>query len=184
MKSVFHKKTFLKQNDLLIDHIINFNYNSDISPLVKNKKDENEQKLLDFISDKKKFKIKPYFNQKEIIDFLSSKLKGMEKMNLNDECTVGKIETRKINIDKKFFPKSKYLKNNKDSISPEKKINKKNNSRRKSKNKNNKNAKIDNNGEKNYFVDDTNLYINQIKNESFFSGKTLLNSIINEIKEK
>ena len=41
-----------------------------------------------------------------------------------------------------------------------------------------------NNKKKIDFTDDINLYINQQKNENFFSDKTLLDSIINEIKEK
>ena len=105
MKSFFHKKSSFYPKHLFIDHVIDFKYHSDIPSFIQRKKDENEQKLLDFISDKEKFKIKPYYNQEETIDFLSSKLKAMEKMNLDDYCVIGKTETRKIDIDKNVFPK-------------------------------------------------------------------------------
>ena len=196
MKSAFHKKTSFNQNNLLIDHIIDFKYHSDIPSLIKHKNDENEQKLLDFISDKNKFKIKPYFNQKEAVDFLSSKLRAMEKMNLDDECTEGKIETKKIIINKKIFPKSKHNNDKKGSTSPKKRKNKKSHPRKNPKDKTNKNIIINDNykierSNKNKkidfdddVVDDINEKIKQNELKNFFSGKSTLISIINEINGK
>ena len=168
MKSTFHKKYSYYPNDLLIDHnIIDYSYLYEKTCLSsKNKKDINEQKLLNFISDKEKFKIKPYYNQKEVFNFLSSKHRAMEKMHLDDDCCFGKIEIRKINIDKNFFPKSEHPKDNKRTISTTKITNKKNHSRKKSKNENN------------------NKVIKEEKLKEFFSSKKLLLSILNEIKEK
>ena len=196
MKLASHKKPFFKSKYLLIDHVANFKYLSG-KLLTKHKKDENEQKLIDFISDKEKFKIKPFYNQEEIVIFLSSKAKAMEKMNLDDEgCLEGKIETRKINIDKSIFPKSKHSNNKKVAISPKKKLSIKNHSIKKFGNKsNNKNIIINANGKiektsmKSIDLDDyINLNINkEIKGNNFdqlFSNKALLTSIINEIKEK
>ena len=178
MKAVLNKRASFNSNDLLIDHIINVTYYSDNHLSNKNKKDEDEQKIIDFISDKNKFKIKPYYNQLEVVDFLSSKLKAMEKMNLDDECSEGKVEIRKIDIDKNVFPKSKHSKDKKSSNFPEKTKNHKKNSRRKSKNK-----KSDKESDS---LEDINLTINKDKKEkelsNFFSDKSLLVSIINEMK--
>ena len=69
MKSAFHKKSSFYPDHLSIDHVFDFKYYSDNCLSRKHKKDENEQKLLDFISDKKKFNIKPHFDQKEYVDF-------------------------------------------------------------------------------------------------------------------
>ena len=198
MKPNSHKTSLFNPKNLLIDHTINFKFNSDISPFIKHEKDENEQKLLKFISDKEKFKIKLYNEYyKETVIFLGSKLKAMEEMNLDDECCFkGKIETRKINIDKDVFPKPKHSKNNKGSISPKKRINLKNNSKKKYASKNNKNliqkdnCKIEKNiNTKNInFIDDSNLDFNkEIKPEEmeiFFSDKIVLNSILDEMKSK
>ena len=188
MKSNFHKTSSFHPNNLRIEHnAIDYKYHSDLQ-------DENEKKLLDFISDKDKFNIKPYFNRKEVVDFLSSKLKAMEKMNLDDEsCVEGEIETRKINIDKSIFPKSKHSKNKKDSVSPRKKINKKKNSEKNSENiNNNKNIIVDANGKiEKLNMKDINLTEairsdigKEIKDKElnqFFSDKTLLDSILSEM---
>ena len=116
MESTYYGKSSFKSNHLLIDHNINdFEYHS-------TQIDESGEKLFNFISDKKEIKIESYNGQKEIYNFLSSKFKVMEKMNLDDECCYeGKIEIRKIDIDKNIFPKSKYMKNTQNSISPKKK---------------------------------------------------------------
>ena len=180
MEPVFNKRVSFNSNDLLIDHTIDVKYYSDNHLSNKRKKDENEQKIIDFISDKNKFKIKPYYNQIEVVDFLSSKLRAMEKMDLDDECSEGKVETRKIDIDKNIFPKSKHSKDKKNSNSPEKTKNHEKNSRRKSKNKKT-------NKESDLF-DDINLTTNKYEKEkekelsNFFSDKSLLVSIINEMK--
>ena len=178
MKPVFHKRVSFNSNDLLIDHIIDVKYYSNNHLSNMHTKDEDEQKIIDFISDKNKFKIKPYYNQLEVVDFLSSKLKAMEKMNLDDECSEGKVEIRKIDIDKNVFPKSKHSKDKKSSNFPEKTKNHKKNSRRKSKNK-----KFDKESDS---LEDINLTINKDEKEkelsNFFSDKSLLVSIINEMK--
>ena len=190
MKSVYHKKYSFNPNHLLIDHIIDFKYQSN------KQTEESEQKLFEFISDKNKFNIKPFFTIKETDEFLSSKLKAMEKMSLNDECFEGKIETRKINIDKNVFPKSKHYKNKSDYISPRKKVNNKIRSRKKSENKRiNKNIMINANGKKEKYnmesfdlIDDINIDINteikESKANQLFSDRNLLTSIISEIEGK
>ena len=105
MKTI--SKSSFKPDQLLIDHnITDFKFYSKNKLRSKYNKDENEKKLLDFISDKEKFKIIS-FDQHQIFDFLSSKFKAMEKMDLNDECFEGEIEIRKVNIDKDIFPKLK-----------------------------------------------------------------------------
>ena len=193
MEPNFHKKTSFNPKHLLIDHnIIDYKFQpkSNFSSC-KFKIDESEQKLLNFISDKEKFKIKSYFDQKGTYDFLSSKLKAMEKMNLDDYCSEGKFEIKKIEIDKKVFPKSKYSTKSKDNISSKKKVNINNNSRKKSGKKNSKNIVIKADGTieiskmKNK-IDDFNLDVNrelkQKEINKFFSDKTLLDSIINEMK--
>ena len=196
MKSGFRKKSSFHPNHLSVNHVINFKYHSDTHLPSKHKKDENEQKLFDFISDKEKFKIKPYFNQKEFVDFLSSKFKAMEKMNLDDECHFGKIEIKKINIDKNIFPKLKQSKNKNKNFSPQKKRTNKNFSKEKPKNKsNNKNITINENGkiEKSSMksidlIDEVNFYTNKDKKgrelNQLFSNTSLLASIINEMKGK
>ena len=198
MKPVFHKKYFFNPNHLLIDHnIIDFEYHSDIPSFIKRKKDKNEKKLLDFISDNNKFEIKPYYTRKETIDFLSSKLEAMKKMNLDDECCVeGKIETRKIDIDKKVFPKKKYSKNKRGSLNPKNKIDISNLSRKESTNKkNNKNIIINANGEikkssmKSIELEDNinfdnNIEIREKELNQFFSHKRSLTTIIDEINGK
>ena len=126
MEHVLHKKFSFNSSDLLIDHIIDVKFYSDNHLSKKLEKDEDEQKIINFISDKEKFKLKPYYNQIEVIDFLSSKLRAMEKMDLDDECFEGEVETRKIDIDKNVFPKPKHLKNKKESTSPKKNILEKN----------------------------------------------------------
>ena len=185
MNCVSHKRFSFNPDDLLIDHTIDVKFNSDIHLSNKHLKDENEQKLLYFISDKEKFNIKPYYSHVETVDFLSSKLRAMENMDLDDECSEGKIETKKINIDKSVFPKSKHSENKKCS-SPKKK-----HSKEKSNNKkNNKNIVVNADGKveqsKIDLLDDSNLDFNkEIKKKElnyFFSSKTLLISIINEMK--
>lgn len=74
-------------------------------------KDDSEQKLIEFISDTKKFNLNSKFDHKGMMKFLFSKFEAMKKLELNDEIiedTNGndKIEIRKIDIDKKLFPKS------------------------------------------------------------------------------
>ena len=191
--SDFGKKSGFNPNHLLIDHmVIDYKYNSDIHQFNKNEKDENIKKLLDFISDKEKFKIEPYFNRKEVVDFLSSKLKAMEKMNLDDNCEEGDIETRKINIDKKFFAKSNHSSNKKGSISQKKKPNKRYKPKKNPREKNsntiiNTNGKIEKLNKKRIdLTDDINQEVNKELKErefnQFFSDKTLLDSILNEMK--
>ena len=139
MESFAYDKSPYNQKNLLIDHnIINFQYHSDNHLNCKYDIEENEKKPNDFFSDKEKIKISSYYGQKEIYDFLRSKIIAMEKMNLDDRCDIGKIETRKINTDENFSPKSKNGKNKNGSISPKKKSNAKKNSSKKSKNKNKK----------------------------------------------
>ena len=124
---------------------------------------------------------------------LSSKLKAMEKMNLNDECLEGKIETRKISIDKNIFPKSKYSKNKRGRISAKKSISTNKHSRKKSKNKgNDKNiiinvkGKIEKSSMKSIdLINGIDFCINKEKElNQLFSNKSLLTSIINEMKNK
>ena len=120
MQFISDEKSSFNPKHLLIDHnIIDFKFYSDSHLRCNYKLDENEKKLLDFISDKEKFKIKS-FSENQIFDFLSSKFKAMEKMNLDDECFEGEIEIRKINIDKKVFPKLKHSKIKRGSYSPKK----------------------------------------------------------------
>ena len=74
-------------------------------------KDDDEQKLLEFISDTNKFKIDSNFDHKNMMNILLSKYEAMKKLDLNDELIDDldencKTKTRKINIDKKIFPKS------------------------------------------------------------------------------
>ena len=111
MDSVLHEKSSFNPKRLLIDHnIIDFKCRSYKHLLNRHEIDETEKKLLDFISNKKKFKIKSdYEHEKEDFDFLSSKLETMEKMSLDDECLVeGEIETKKINKNKNKPPNSKH----------------------------------------------------------------------------
>ena len=122
MQSVPYKKPCYDSKQLLIDHnIIDFKFYADSQLRTKYIPDENEKKLLDFISDKEKFKIKS-FNDNKILDFLNLKFKAMEKLNLDDECSEGEIETRKININKNVFPKPKHSNIKKGSKSPKKTI--------------------------------------------------------------
>ena len=198
MKSISHKKSCFYPNHLLIEHIIDFKYHSDIPSCKKHIKDENEQKLFEFISDIEKFKVKPFYNENEVYDFLSSKLKAMEKMHLDDECCLeGKIETRKINIDKKFFPKPKIPKNRKFSFSPKKlKINIKKQSKKKWISKSNSkniiikvSGKVEKPSMKSIDLED---FINIDNNKEikigelyqFFSNKKLLTSILDEMEKK
>ena len=195
MDSLFNGKSFFNQKDLLIDHnIINFQYNSDNNLSCKYEINEKEKKLHDLIFGKENFEIKPYYGQKERYDFLLSKLKAMEKMDLDDECCVeGEVQIRKINIDKNIFPKSNRSKDNKGSISS-KKGNCKKNAKKKSGKKNKKNILTNekfkigrsNNMKVIGLFDEANLYINKgvQKNTNFFSNKSLLKSIIDEIDGK
>ena len=75
--------------------------------------DENEKKLIDFISKKEKFKIKSYYeHEKDIFDFLSSKYQAMEKINLDDEYFLeGEIKTKTNKENKNLISKSKNKKN-------------------------------------------------------------------------
>ena len=199
MDSNPHEKSSFNPKHLLIDHnIIDFKYHSDKHLLNRHNIDETEKKLLDFISNKNKFKIKSdYEHEKEDFDFLSSKLEAMEKMNLDDECLVeDEIETKKININKNKSPNSKYSKDKKCNNSPTKKINTKNFSPKELENKsNNKNIIIDVNGkvgklnvENIDLIDDINMdvdkEIKEKESNNFFSSKNTLILIINEIKNK
>ena len=122
MQSVPYKKPCYDSKQLLIDHnIIDFKFYANSQLRTKYIPDETEKKLLDFISDKEKFKIKS-FNENKILDFLNLKFKAMEKLNLDDECSEGEIETRKININKNAFPKPKHSNIKKGSKSPKKTI--------------------------------------------------------------
>ena len=122
MQPVPYKKSCYDSKKLLIDHnIIDFKFYANSQLRKKYVPDENGKKLLDFISDKEKFKIKS-FNENKILDFLSLKFKAMEKLNLDDECSEGEIETRKININKNVFPKPKHSNIKKGSKSPKKTI--------------------------------------------------------------
>ena len=120
----------------------------------------------------------------------------MERMDLDDSCIEGKIEIRKIDIDKNIFPKFKQLKNKKNTISPKKRRDDQKHSSKNSKNKsNNKNIIINVNGKIERssmksmdLVKDISFRINKEKKvtdlDQLFSGKTLLTTIINEIKGK
>ena len=196
MESVSQEKSSLNQKHLLIDHnIIDLKFHSDYHTHNENKLDESEKKFLDFISVKEKFKIKQYDDDyKKMYEFLSSKLEAMEKMDLDDECLEGKIETKRIKINKNILhehSKNKkgrnYTKNDKD---------KKNHLRKNSKKKSNiKYMIINHDGEIEKFktenidfVDVINLDVNKEVKEKelnkFFSSKTILVSIINEMKDK
>ena len=145
------------------------------------------EKHTDFISNKEKMKVKPYYDhEKEIFDFLNSKFEAMEKMNLNEESLLeDEIGAKKININKKEVPNAKDSQNKK---------NRKKSSRKKSENKNknnvlNSNEKIKKAKKESIdLVDVNNLDIeHEMKKKDaneFFSNKTLLNSIINEFKGK
>ena len=196
MESPVYDKSVYNQKNLLIDHNINnFQYHSDNHLNCKYNIEENGKKPNGFFSDKEKLKISSYYGQKEIYDFLRSKIIAMEKMNLDDKCEIGKIETRKINIDKDFFPKPKNGKNKNGSTSPKKKSNGKKNSPKKPKNKTKKNIETSDNKveiskilKKNDLIDGCTSYANkelkQKKIEDFFSDKFLLESIIDEMKDK
>ena len=120
-KSHFNQYRLLKNNDVINSHILPNKFNI-------NEKNKN---FAEYISDNEKHKIKLHYFSKEISDFLISKYEAMEKIELDDEClTEGKDETKKINIDKDVFPKFKHTKNKKNAIS-QKKINKKNNLKKK-----------------------------------------------------
>ena len=185
MESNLHKISAFHLNHLLIDHTINdFEFHSAIEV------DGNEKKVFDFISDKINTK-KQNYDQKEIYAFLNSKLKLMEKMNLDDECCLeGKIEIKKVDIDKNIFPKSHHPKNIKNNISPRKK-NIKAQSPKKSGNKNNKFIIINDNGkiEKPNSIENNLINLNVSKERqkkeliNFFSDKTILDSLINEMSE-
>ena len=138
-----------------------------------------EQKLHEF-----NINVKYYEYEKIIFDFLSSKFEAMEKMNLNDECLFeDELESKKFNPNKNEVPKSKDPKNKKT---------KKKSSPKKSENKNiilNKNGKAKKTKiESIDLVDVHNLNIDkEMKKKDineFFSDKILLNSIINQIKDK
>ena len=178
MKSIKHENSNCNQNLLSIDHnITDFKFYSHCHLCSKFKVDENEKKFLDFVN---------------------SKLEAMEKINLDDECLLeDQIETRKINTDKKKLTKKEFSKRKKYSNSVKKIKNKKNNSRKTSKNEsNNKNMIVNHNGkvekpktENIDLVDVINFDVDkEIKEKElrkfFSSDKTLLNSIINEMKEK
>ena len=178
MKSITHINSNFNQNLLSIDYnIIDFKFHSNSHLSSKYKADENEKKF---------------------VDFMNSKLEAMKKIILDDECLMeDEIETRKINTDKKLLPKKEDSKRIKDSDSIKKIRNKKNNSRKNSKNEsNNKNMIVNHNGkvekpktENIDLVDVINFDVDkEIKEKElrkfFSSDKTLLNSIINEMKEK
>ena len=178
MKSITHENSNCNQNLLSIDHnITDFKFYSHCHLRSKFKVDENEKKFLDFVN---------------------SKLEAMEKINLDDESLLeDQIETRKVNTDKKLLPKTEDSKRKKYSNSVKKIKNKKNNSRKTSKNEsNNKNMVVNHNGkvenlkiENIDLVDVINFDVdNEIKEKElrkfFSSEKTLLDSIINEMKEK
>ena len=82
----------------------------------------NEQKLLDFISDKKKLHLKSCFDQKGSKDFLSKKNEAMEKIELNETIEdikmingekLKKIKTdednNKLKIKKKMSKKKSHI---------------------------------------------------------------------------
>ena len=191
MESSSNEKSTFNQKHLLIDHnIIDLKYHSDDFSNCKYKLDENVKKLIDFISNKEKFKIKSFYeHQKEDLEFLRSKFETMEKMNFDDECFVEvENEAKKINKDENILQKEQLNSKNGIKIS-ENKINVKNISN-KNNNKNiviNVNGKVDRNIIENIdYVDIINLDVDEeIKEKefnNFFSNKILLNSIINEIK--
>ena len=199
MDSTSHETSTFNPKHLLIDHnIIDFKFYSDKYLLSKYKKDENEKKLLDFISNKEKFKIKSYYGHlKEVHDFLKSKLETMEKMDLDDECIVENgITTKNLNININKTPNLKHSNHVKGRNSSIKKINKKNLSPQKSYNKTkNKNIIINHDGkverskiENIDYADVINLDPDkEIKDKElskFFSHKNSLISIINEMKHK
>ena len=129
-------------------------------------------------------------SEKNFLDFLNSKLEAMEKINLDDECLFEtEIETKKLNKNKNVLRKSKHLKSIKCSNSTKKIKNSKNKS-------SNKNTIVSHNGkiekakiENIDSVDVTNLDVKkEIKekdlNKFFSSNKTLLISILDEMKNK
>ena len=191
MESTSHEKSSFNQDHLLIDHnIIDFKVYSASYLLCKN--NENEKKLIEFISNKEKFKIESYdAHYKEISDFLTSKLEAMEKINLDDECFAeGENGIKKADENKNESPKSENSKKSKKSSNNSgKKMNKKNHKN------NNKNVEITHEGkiekpnmESIDLVDVVNIDVDkEIKEKElnkFFSNKTLLNSIIDEMKGK
>ena len=175
-----HQK--LDHNNInVIDHCENQFFN-------KNKRDENEQKLIDFISNKEKLKIKSYFEDyNEVCDFLSSKYKAMEKMNLDDEFLIeNNTETKNSDVNK----------NKKTNFTQKKIKSKKNSSRKKSKSKDSdKNMIIDSTGKviKPSMKSINSVDIINFNNDKkikekelcrFFSNSTLLDSIVREMNNK
>ena len=185
MESDSHEKSSFDPKHLLSDHN-------------KYKKDENEKKLFDFISNTKKFKIKSYEeHNKEVSDFLSSKQEAMEKINLDDECFENESQNKKIEIDKNVFRKSKHSKSKKDRNYSKKtnKYNKKSSSKKSSNSSIYKNIIINHNGkifrttiERIDTVDVLNFDIEkEIKEKelkNFFSDRFSLSSIINEMMDE
>ena len=149
--------------------------------------EKSEKKPQHCNSNEEKYKAKLYYeHEKEIFDFLSSKFETMEKMNLNDECPFeDELKSKKININKNVVPKTKESKSKKrKQKSPQKKSESKNKNIIVKSNGNVKKMKI----ESIDLIDVDNIDIeHEMKKKdssSFFSNKTLLSSIINEIKGK
>ena len=182
MDSLSNEKSSIKQTNLLSNHnVIDSKFYSNTHLRSKFKIDDCEKKLLKFISDKEKFKIKIY-EEDQFLVFLNSKLVAMEKIDLDDECLDGEIKTKKINIDKKEFPKQKHSKSEKKIYFPKREANKKNVII-------NRNGKVEKSEIECFNLDDDIKYVvdREIKKKElskFFSDKTLLNSIINEMKDK
>ena len=177
MKSITNEESNFNPNLLLTENnIIDFKSYSDNLLRNRYKIDENEKKFQDFIN---------------------SKLEAMEKIKLDDENLIeSQIEKIKIDSGEKLFPRSELSKGKKSRNSIKKIKSKKNTLKKNSKNeRNNKNKIINHKGkvkktniESIDSVDIINLDIDkEIKkkelNQFFSSNKTLLNSIINEMKE-
>lgn len=152
----------------------------------------NNQKLLDFISDKKKLNLKSFFDRKGSEEFLSKKNEAMERIELNEtiedkNINEGEIKIIMENLEEKKKTKNKIskkrteivrkVKNRKFSVESYKNQNKK---IRSSKNMNEFHfiqAK-----EKKYDEDSTNINIAQKGTREFTSNRKIINN--KKLKEK
>ena len=135
-------------------------------------------------------------NEKKLLDFFNSKLKAMEKIDLDDECFIEKENEAKIVIlNKNEFRKSERIKSGKSNNSPNKKKSKKSQSKKKYENKNHKQNTVIKNNRKTEKYKMKSSELSDVLNfdvdkelkkkelSQFFSNQSLLNSIINELKD-
>ena len=135
-------------------------------------------------------------NEKKLLDFFSSKFVAMEKIILEDDYFVEEeIKTKKVKTDKNLFPISEHSKSRKSCDFANKRKTKKKHSRKKFHNRNNnENIIVNANGKigkpkiENFdLVDiinyDVEAETKKKKFSQFFSNKTILTSILNEMKD-